>query len=696
MTSKIKQDKIDKRMAELRRLPDNRICCDCRAKNPTSVVLDLNTFICTNCTTFHRNLNRKCVTISMYNFGEKDVARLEAGGNAVANAYWLASYTDKDFPIPPFDAESSYRDSRMADFIRLKYDNKRWIARDGVPSRTNTSNTTAAAAPGALAAPPGARPGASRNHSPSPSPRTTPAAATAPAPRAVAPAPAPAPAAVATATFDVFASMGSPNVEEDWAAFDANGAPAHKQQQPHQPQSQQQQQQQQQPAGSVLSGLTFDNNSASAPRGPTLDQVMALNNQLHTAPQYGMNPMMGGMQMQMPMQMMQVQGPNGPMMVQVPMNAMQPGMLMHGGMPMGGGGAPMSGMMMNPAMGAGGMGAMAAMPMTAMANMSMMNTMNNSNNNVMPQQQQQQRPPQQPQQQQAPVDPFSFMVTPAAAAPAPAPAAAQPPRPSADAFNASFDDDPFSDAAMAKFDATPSSAAAATHSHSTAAVSAMAVPAAAPASKNATVRSPARSPALGPANAPANGPSSDDVFGDLLSANNSNATGSSARAVTPNRGGSGGQASVHTADVFGFGSPAAAPVSAPAPAPAMPAYNAPMMATAPPMTGVGAAGGAGNNMQAAQMQMMLQQQQMMLQAMLASQQQQGGGTNPALVAQMAQMQAQMQALMLSNGSHPAAAGHPNAGGFGGFPQQQQQQHGQPQQQQQSKAEEPDAFAGLGF
>ncbi len=127
MSSRLKQERLEKRVAELRRRPENKLCCDCRDKNPTSVVLDLATFICTNCTAFHRAQNRKCVTMTMYTFTEKDVTRLEEGGNAVANAYWLAEHTASDMQPPPLDAEKSTRDACMSELIRLKYVAKKWV-----------------------------------------------------------------------------------------------------------------------------------------------------------------------------------------------------------------------------------------------------------------------------------------------------------------------------------------------------------------------------------------------------------------------------------------------------------------------------------------------------------------------------------------------------------------------------------------
>ncbi|KAH9603199.1 hypothetical protein KSS87_021919 [Heliosperma pusillum] len=106
----------------LLKLPENRECADCKAKGPRWASVNLGIFICMQCSGIHRSLGvhiSKVRSAALDTWLPEQVAFIHSMGNERANSYWEAD-------LPP-----NYDRVGIENFIRAKYEEKRWAAKDG-------------------------------------------------------------------------------------------------------------------------------------------------------------------------------------------------------------------------------------------------------------------------------------------------------------------------------------------------------------------------------------------------------------------------------------------------------------------------------------------------------------------------------------------------------------------------------------
>ncbi|XP_023535090.1 probable ADP-ribosylation factor GTPase-activating protein AGD5 isoform X1 [Cucurbita pepo subsp. pepo] len=108
----------------LLKLPENRECADCKAKGPRWASVNLGIFICMQCSGIHRSLGvhiSKVRSATLDTWLPEQVTFIQSMGNEIANSYWEAE-------LPP-----NYDRVGIENFIRAKYEDKRWVAKDGKP-----------------------------------------------------------------------------------------------------------------------------------------------------------------------------------------------------------------------------------------------------------------------------------------------------------------------------------------------------------------------------------------------------------------------------------------------------------------------------------------------------------------------------------------------------------------------------------
>lgn len=122
------QDKCQLLLNEMLRDEDNKYCVDCDAKGPRWASWNLGIFLCIRCAGIHRNLGvhiSKVKSVNLDTWTPEQVVSLQQMGNSRARAVYEANLPD-NFRRPQTD-------SPLEAFVRAKYEQKKYIAREWVP-----------------------------------------------------------------------------------------------------------------------------------------------------------------------------------------------------------------------------------------------------------------------------------------------------------------------------------------------------------------------------------------------------------------------------------------------------------------------------------------------------------------------------------------------------------------------------------
>ncbi|KAM5588384.1 hypothetical protein ABKV19_006694 [Rosa sericea] len=106
----------------LLKLPENRECADCKTIAPRWASVNLGIFICMQCSGAHRSLGvhiSKVRSATLDTWLPEQIAFIQSMGNEKSNSYWEAE-------LPP-----NYDRVGIENFIRAKYESKKWVPRDG-------------------------------------------------------------------------------------------------------------------------------------------------------------------------------------------------------------------------------------------------------------------------------------------------------------------------------------------------------------------------------------------------------------------------------------------------------------------------------------------------------------------------------------------------------------------------------------
>ncbi|KAL7189557.1 hypothetical protein ACSBR1_039245 [Camellia fascicularis] len=122
MANRVKEDEKNERIIRnLLKLPDNRRCINCNSLGPQYVCTNFWTFICTNCSGIHREFTHRVKSVSMAKFTSQEVSALQGGGNTRAKEIYFKEWDPQRHSVP----DSSNVD-RLRDFIKHVYVDRRY------------------------------------------------------------------------------------------------------------------------------------------------------------------------------------------------------------------------------------------------------------------------------------------------------------------------------------------------------------------------------------------------------------------------------------------------------------------------------------------------------------------------------------------------------------------------------------------
>ncbi|KAF1981952.1 ArfGap-domain-containing protein [Aulographum hederae CBS 113979] len=114
-------------LKSLVKLESNKSCADCkRNKHPRWASWNLGIFVCIRCSGIHRGMGThisRVKSVDLDSWTDEQLNSMLKWGNARANKYWEAKLAPGHVPS----------EAKIENFIRTKYDSKRWVMDGGIP-----------------------------------------------------------------------------------------------------------------------------------------------------------------------------------------------------------------------------------------------------------------------------------------------------------------------------------------------------------------------------------------------------------------------------------------------------------------------------------------------------------------------------------------------------------------------------------
>ncbi|KAJ8424720.1 hypothetical protein Cgig2_010954 [Carnegiea gigantea] len=116
MASKREEERNEKILRGLMKLPPNRRCMNCSSLGPQYVCTNFWTFICMICSGIHREFTHRVKSVSMSKFTSQEVEALQNGGNQRAREIYL-----KDWDLERQRLPNSSDVDKVREFIKAVY-----------------------------------------------------------------------------------------------------------------------------------------------------------------------------------------------------------------------------------------------------------------------------------------------------------------------------------------------------------------------------------------------------------------------------------------------------------------------------------------------------------------------------------------------------------------------------------------------
>ncbi|CAA6661930.1 unnamed protein product [Spirodela intermedia] len=114
MSSRKEEERNEKIIRGLMKLPPNRRCINCNSLGPQYVCTNFWTFVCISCSGIHREFTHRVKSVSMAKFTTKEVEALQKGGNQRAREIFLSDWDFQRTRLPDSSQKSFEEDHRRA------------------------------------------------------------------------------------------------------------------------------------------------------------------------------------------------------------------------------------------------------------------------------------------------------------------------------------------------------------------------------------------------------------------------------------------------------------------------------------------------------------------------------------------------------------------------------------------------------
>ncbi|XP_075638095.1 putative ADP-ribosylation factor GTPase-activating protein AGD14 [Castanea sativa] len=121
MGSKREEERNEKIIRGLMKLPPNRRCINCNSLGPQYVCTNFWTFVCMTCSGIHREFTHRVKSVSMAKFTSQEVEALQNGGNQRARDIYL-----KDWDLQRQRLPDSSNVDKIREFIKNVYVERRY------------------------------------------------------------------------------------------------------------------------------------------------------------------------------------------------------------------------------------------------------------------------------------------------------------------------------------------------------------------------------------------------------------------------------------------------------------------------------------------------------------------------------------------------------------------------------------------
>ncbi|PIA48617.1 hypothetical protein AQUCO_01400893v1 [Aquilegia coerulea] len=121
MSSRKEEERNEKIIRGLMKLPPNRRCINCNSLGPQYVCTNFWTFVCTTCSGIHREFTHRVKSVSMAKFTSQEVEALQRGGNQRAREIFL-----KDWDLQRQRLPDSSNVDRVREFLKNVYEDRKY------------------------------------------------------------------------------------------------------------------------------------------------------------------------------------------------------------------------------------------------------------------------------------------------------------------------------------------------------------------------------------------------------------------------------------------------------------------------------------------------------------------------------------------------------------------------------------------